>query len=155
MPIPKPLQPSNGLPPNEKTFSISVEGDTTKMLSTGQFTCRCVLNLAQRSEADLVEARLNQGLKDVRPSTQTLHYVLAQLYVRLAKAPNWWVSSFLPDEGVPGKLLMDWNVVSAIFKECMDAEADWRIQVWGPQKPPEGPAEASEASSEEGSTPKV
>lgn len=142
MPTPK-IQ--SDLPPNEKTFSIDVEGDTTKQRSVGQFTCRCVLNLAQRAEADLIEARLNQGLKDVRSTTQTLHFVLAQLYVRVVKAPNWWRNSYLPDEGVPGKLLMDLNVVSRVFEECMTAESEWRLAVWGPDKPEnEPPIEPSE-----------
>lgn len=147
MPTSKPLQSSSDLPPNEYTFTISLEGDTTKQISKGQFTCRCVLNLAQRAEADLIEARLNQGLKEIRPATQTLHFVLSQLYVRLAKAPAWWINSFLPDEGVPGKLLLDWNVVSAIFSECMKAEAEWRVAVWGPDEPPKPPIEESDEES--------
>lgn len=141
----KPLHSSSDLPPNEASFTISLEGDTTKQISKGHFTCHCVLNLAQRAEADLIEARLNQGLKEIRPATQTLHFVLAQLYVRLKKAPGWWISSFLPDEGVPGKLLLDWNVVSHIFSECMKAEADWRVAVWGPDEAAKPPIEESES----------
>jgi len=147
MPTPK-TQTSDKLPPNEHTFTINVVGEVTKQTSHGSFTCRRVLNLGQRAEADLVEARMNQGLKEIRPATQTLHYVLSQLYVRITKAPAWWINSFLPEEGVPGKTLMDLNVISAIFAECMQAEADFRLEVWGPDEPPKPAIEESEEPSE-------
>lgn len=153
MPTPKVIQSTSSLPPNEKTFTIDLVGDTTKAVSKGQFTCRCVLNLAQRAEADLVEARLNQGFKGIRDATQTYHYVLSQLYERITKAPEWWIKSALPGEDVPGKLLMDWNIVSKIFEECMTAEGDWRVAVWGNEEPPKPPIEPSESEGE--TAPKV
>lgn len=134
------------LPPNEKTFTVEVpKGETSGQRYVGKFTCRCVLNIGQRTAADVAEARLNEGLKDVRENTRVMHMVLAQLEARVTHAPKWWIAS----EG--GRLLMDENVVLEIYRQCLAAETEWRTQVWGePEKTPPKVEETEEKETDAG-----
>jgi hypothetical protein len=116
------------LPDNEKTFEISIEkGDNTGLTWKGKFRCRCVLNLRQKAEADVFEARLNSGL-NLPETTKWFHFAIAQLTARLDAAPEWWI------EANNGQDLLDLNVILEVFKQCMAAEKEWREQVWGPVK---------------------
>lgn len=130
MPKVSAVTPLSDLPPNEKSFTIDVaEGDTTKRRSFGEFECVCVLNLGQRSAADVAEARMNAGLgAGLHEDTRVQHMVLAQLGARLTAAPEWWIAT----NG--GTLLMDWNVAVEIYRQCIEAEKEWRLKVWGPPK---------------------
>ena len=116
------------LPPNEKTFSISIVGDTSKQNFVGDFTTVCMPNLRQKSEASIMEAQLNRDLATLDQNTILYHRMIAKLSQRLTEAPDWWISS---DNG---RNLLDANVIFEVFKECVDAEREWREKVWGKEE---------------------
>lgn len=116
------------LPPNEKTFTINVVGDTSKQNWTGEFTAVCMPNLRQKSEASIMEAQLNRDLMTLDQDTILYHRMVASLSQRLIAAPEWWLSS---DNG---RNLLDANVIFEVFKECVAAEKEWKEKVWGKEE---------------------
>jgi hypothetical protein len=125
-----PIQELEDLPKNEKEFTVDVEkGDTTSERFKGKFKCVCVQTLKQKAEADLMRARLNGALPtSLNDDTKMFHLCLSELHNRLLSAPKWF------NEASFGADLKDLNVMVAIFNECIEAEREWRIAVWGPPK---------------------
>lgn len=118
------------LPANKKEFTIDVpEGDVTKQRFKGKFECSCVQTLGQKAESDLLQKKLNAGLEGaLTEETKVFHLVVAQLSTRLTAAPQWWIDS----DG--GRNLLDTNVLYELYKQCVTAETDWRVKVWGEPK---------------------
>jgi len=134
--------PTIDLPENEKTFRISVIGETSKKNYEGTFVTVCVPTLRQTSQAGVIQTRLNDDLANIDQSLKMYHAMIAQCQVRLTKAPDWWIAS---DNG---QNLLDLNVLYSIFEECMKAEKEWRDEVWGAEKE-EKKVESTTESSEE------
>lgn len=120
------IQSMTSLPDNSKSFDLDVaEGDVTKQRFKGKFHCKCVLNLGERSAADVLNKKMNESLDTLNDETYMTHMMIAQLDVRLTKAPEWWVATS------GGRELLDLNVVLEVYKQAMEAEREWRIEVWG------------------------
>lgn len=118
-----------GLPPNEKTFTITATGDTSKQPYTGEFRTVCMPSLRQKADAAVMEAQLNRDLVTLDNDTVLYHRMISQLAHRLKAAPQWWI------EANNGQDLLDANVVFEVFKNCAEAEREWREKVWGEKKP--------------------
>lgn len=131
------------LPINEKSFSISLKGDTTGQMWVGKFATVCVPNLRQQADASVMEAQLNRDLTTLDGNTKLYHKVIAQLASRLVAAPEWWQSSD------SGQNLLDINVVLEVWKNCIEAEKEWRNKVWGePEEPKVKTTDVEEESKE-------
>lgn len=135
------IEEADELPPNEKSFEIEVaRGDTTGTRYVGKFKSVCVQTPKQKSEADLMRARLNgPNPLQLTEETRLYHVVISELHHRLKAAPKWF------READNGMTVMDMNVLVAIFNECIKAETEWREKVWGPAVK----ADQIEASDEE------
>jgi hypothetical protein len=131
------------LPSNEKAFSITLVGDTTKQNWTGEFTTVCMPNLRQKSEASIMEAQLNRDLATLDQDTILYHRMIAQLSQRLTEAPDWWLAA---DNG---RNLLDANVIFEVFKACVKAEKEWREKVWGKDEKEEKKIKKSKEDVEE------
>lgn len=118
-------KPLSSLPVNEKSFEISVMGDTTNQLYTGQFVSCCVPTLGMKADAAVMEARLNSDLKTLDDGTVMFNRILAQLAYRIKAAPDWFLAS------ANGRELLDLNVLFEIWSKCVEAEKEWREKVWG------------------------
>jgi hypothetical protein len=114
------------LPDNEKTFEIEIEeGEVTRQRYQGKFTCKCILNVGERAAADVLQKRLNDNLTTLEEETYMYHMILAQLEVRLTAGPDWFAAA------QNGRALKDMNVLYELYTKCMEAERDWRLEVWG------------------------
>lgn len=139
------MQSLTQLPDNSKNFEINVEeGDTTRQRWAGKFECKCVLNLRERAAADILQRKMTEGLGEGL-SQETLVYALmiAQLEVRLTSAPDWWLAS------ERGRDLQDLNVIYEIYTKCMEAEKEWREEVWGDEEKEKFPIKSSEENEED------
>lgn len=123
------MEPTMSLPENKKSFEISVKGDTSGQMWTGKFETVCVPNLRQRSQAAVMEKQLNGDLKTLDEDTILYHRMISQLGVRIAAAPDWWIASS------GGQDLIDVNIVWDVWKNCVQAENEWREKVWGKPEP--------------------
>ena len=132
------------LPDNEKSFDIEIEeGDTTRQHWVGKFTTKCVLNLRERSAADLLQKRMNDGMQTLEEETLIYHLIIAQLEARLTEAPEWWIAT------ENGRELKDLNVLYEIYAKCMEAERDWREKVWGEKEEKEELTSTTEEDEQE------
>jgi hypothetical protein len=136
------METTMNLPENEKEFEISVTGDTSKQLFTGKFRTVCVPNLRQRAQASVMAKQLNGDIKTLDEDTMLYHRLISQLSARLLAAPQWWVVA----NG--GQDLLDINVVFEVWKRCLEAETEWRTQVWGKPEEPKTTITDSDAGKE-------
>lgn len=112
------------LPSNEYTFSVKLKGEKTKTSYEGAFTVKCLLTIAEMSDLGLKIDEYSRGSTTLIQGVALLIRALAELEVRIIKAPSWWKDS----NG--GRDLMDTNVVYEVFNKALDAEKifDGRIK---------------------------
>ena len=144
------MQSMTQLPDNDKIFDIDIEeGEVTRQNYKGKFQCKCVLNLREKSEADVLQKGFSQGLTNLTEDTLVYHLIVAQLSARLTKAPDWWIAAG------NGSDLEDLNVLYEVYQECLKAEREWKDQVWGaaekkPEPVTEKKLESTSVEKEEG-----
>jgi hypothetical protein len=126
------MNSTTSFPPNEKKFSIDVEGDITRKRYLGEFVCVCMPTLKQKSDIAILQARLNGDLASLDDSTKAYHNMIAQCSIRLISAPDWWMAS---DNG---RNLMDLSIVVEIFSQCLKAQEEWLAKVWSKEEPKDG-----------------
>ena len=130
------MQSMTQLPDNEKTFDINIEeGEVTRQNYKGKFRCKCVLNIGERAEADVIQKRLSGGLTNLTENTLMYHLIISQLRTRLLAAPEWWIAAG------NGTELEDMNVLYEVYEQCLKAEKEWRTQVWSDANDPLEPKE--------------
>lgn len=123
------MQPTMNLPDNRKTFEISIKGNVSGQMWAGKFECVCAPNLRQRSQASVFEKQLGGDLKTLDEDMTLYHRLVSQLSVRILAAPDWWIASN------NGQELLDINVLFEIWRQCAQAEGEWKTKVWGePEK---------------------
>lgn len=105
---------------NSANFTISVLGDKTNTTWAGEFSCKPLLShrdeLVRDSRKRELLGAVNPQFADPRALNQA--DVFAELFVRLTKAPSFWV------ESGNGLDLLDDNVVAAIYREVMRLEKE-------------------------------
>lgn len=100
-------------------FSVSLQGDETGKLYEGEFEARTVLSRRQVAAADAIRRRiLGEFPESASPVVATDAFVAGQLFVRVTKAPEWFMSA-----GEGGIDLADRNILEDIFIKITDAEA--------------------------------
>lgn len=138
------MEVTMNLPENSKRFKISVRGETSNKQWDGEFEAVCMPTLRQKADASVMEARLNGDLESIDGATRLYHQMVSQLSFRLIAAPDWWLNS----NG--GQDLQDLNVVFEVYKQCAEAEREWREKVWG--KPEEADIKDTTAEADSEST---
>jgi len=115
------------LPSMECTFTISVKGTETTRQFDGSFTYRRP-NIKTRSDIEKTIAMLHGGVKTLDEDTKFIHEMLAALKHTLINCPEWW------KEADYGFELYDLNVISEVYKACLEFENRWKKEVYLDQK---------------------
>jgi hypothetical protein len=100
---------------NTEKFTISLDGDKTGLKWHGEFESKILLSHRDELVRDARRRELlgtNAQFATDRALNQA--EVLAELAVRLVKAPQFWT------ESNGGLDLIDDNIVGAVYKKCMD-----------------------------------
>ncbi len=108
------------LPKNEKTFEVDVLGTDTGVQYQGQFTVKCILNMADRHSMEMEKTRLMADYANPSGGLAGIAITLATLRTKVIKGPPWWENS---DGGIN---IMDENVIIAVYDQCSQAESEWR-----------------------------
>lgn len=107
------------LPLNEFSFHFKLQGDKTKEWYEGDFTCACILTNSEMLDVAIKWDRYNAGSKSLPDKFGDFNRIMAELEVRIKKAPTWW------KESNSGWTLLDPNIVYSVFVEVMKAPDDW------------------------------
>lgn len=125
------------LPSNEYTFTLKVKGDKTKSSYEGPFTVKCLLSNGELIDVGLRIDAYNRGSTTVPQGIALLNRALAELEVRIIKAPSWWKDSN------SGRDLLDTNVIYEVFEKSLDAEKVYDERIAEQVKKDEAVAEES------------
>lgn len=136
------METTMNLPKNMKTFRIDVRGETTGKQWVGEFVTVCMPTLRQKANAAVMESQLNTDLQNLDSATMMYHQMISQLAYRLESAPDWWIDSN------NGQDLHDFNVVYEVFKNCAEAEREWREKIWGKDEEKDTIKRTDDSSSE-------
>jgi len=113
----------NALPKNERTFSIKVEGDTSGETFEGQFTTKCVLNMAEKHSKELEKTRLMADYANPSSTLSGIAEILSAVRAKLTKWPDWWANLNY------GSNILDENVIIKIYDETLALEREWRAEI--------------------------
>lgn len=109
---------------DQKAFTISVEGSTTKEKWTGKFKAKNSLSLRDQLTRDKVRRDLLGTLGgDPDDNASTIAFMVSELTVRIIESPTWW------KEMGNGLDLKDENVMVEVFKQVMQLEKDLRDEM--------------------------
>jgi hypothetical protein len=111
------------LPKNEKVFLFEHTGSTSQFLYTGQFTVKCVLNIADKRILEIEKTKLQSDFVNPTDDLRVLADILANLKVRVIDAPEWWKQSN------NGATLLDQDALIALFYKVIDQEVAWREEL--------------------------
>ena len=125
------------LPNNESSFHVKVSGNRTKQSYEGDFIVKTYLTNAELIDVGLRFDTYNRGSQTVGTGISLLNRAMAELEVRVLKAPSWWKDS---DHG---RNLFDTNVVLELFNKVMDAESAYGDKMEEAGKAADKAAEAS------------
>lgn len=111
------------LPKNEKSFMFSKEGEVTMFKYEGQFTVKCVLTAGDKRILEIEQSRLMVDLKNPTSNLIAISRVVANLRIRVLKAPDWF-------EQMIGDLeTLDDNILFEVWGECLKATKDWQDEL--------------------------
>ena len=113
----------NALPKNDRSFSISVVGDTTGEKFEGQFSTKCILNMTEKHSKELEKTRLMADYANPSASLAGIAEILSTIRVKLTKWPDWWSNLDY------GSKILDENIIVAIYDEVQALERAWRAEV--------------------------
>lgn len=133
------------LPKNEKTFAIDILGEDTGLKYQGEFTVRCVLNMAGKHQLELEKTRLMADYANPSRGLAGIAISLATIRARIVKAPDWW------EETDFGAEIIDENVILELYDRCVSAENDWRNSVKKKSEEAKEELEKAEEAKEESS----
>lgn len=111
------------LPKNQKTFDIDMVGKTTGHHYKGQFTVKCVLDMAGIHQLELEKTRLRADYANPSQGLVGISVTLATIRAKAISTPDWWVNSDF------GSKIIDQDVILAIFDKCEQAEIDWKKSI--------------------------
>jgi hypothetical protein len=113
----------NALPKNERTFSISADGDTSGERFEGQFVTKCVLSMAEKHSKELEKTRLLADYANPSHALAGIAEILSTLRIKLVKWPDWWANLDY------GSKILDENIVVTIYDEVQTLEQQWKAEI--------------------------
>lgn len=111
------------LPKKESTFDFEYQGITTGREYKGQFTVKCVLNMAMKHQLELEKTRLMADYNNPSDGLAGLAVILSKLRIHIIDAPEWWQQS----RG--GMAIEDEDLLVALYDRILEAEEKWREKV--------------------------
>ena len=117
------------LPKNEKSFLFSKEGEITLHKYDGQFTVKCVLTAADKRLLEIEQSRLTTDLKNPTANLVALSRVVANLRVRVLKAPDWF------NQIIDDLETLDDNILFDVWTECLQASKEWHDELRAKAEP--------------------
>jgi len=111
------------LPQNEKTFEFSHVGLATGKKYDGKFTVKCILNMFDKREIELEKSRLRADIANPTNLLSSLSHILANLRIRIIKAPTWW------EQSLGGFDILDEDAIIALFDKVMAQEDLWHEEL--------------------------
>jgi len=104
-----------------KVISLSIVGDKTGRVYTGEFTVKTVLSQRDEFKADLVRRQVLGPSPDGTPPAAKLQwdaYVIGQVQARSLESPQFWEDS---DGGLD---IADSNVITEVYDAMLKAEEE-------------------------------
>ncbi len=100
-------------------FSISLDGNRTGTKWHGEFTVKTMLSYNDEFRRDSIRRELLAGVNPQFAEPRVLNNAdaFSELAVRITTAPAWWT------ESNGGRDLFDDNLIGAVYKEALAAEA--------------------------------
>ena len=111
------------LPKNESAFDFEHIGELYGKKYEGQFTVKCVLNLADKRALEIEKSRLTADLMNPTGNLSALGSVIANLRVRVITAPDWFSQAIITLD------ILDEEVVFELYRKCLDESEKWRENV--------------------------
>ena len=112
------------LPKNESSFDFQHTGELTGKKYEGQFTVKCILDLADKRMLEIEKSRLTADLLNPTGNLSALGSVIANLRVRVISAPDWFNQSIVTLKGI-----LDEEVIFELYSKCLDKSEEWRTKV--------------------------
>lgn len=111
------------LPKNEKSFMFSKEGEVTGFKYEGQFSVKCVLTAADKRVLEIEQSRLMVDLKNPTSNLIAISRVVANLRIRVLKAPDWF------DQMIGDLETLDDNILFEVWTQCLEASKEWHDEL--------------------------
>ena len=113
------------LPKKESSFDFDHTGELTGKKYEGQFTVKCILNLADKRNLEIEKSRLTADLMNPTGNLSALGSVIANLRVRVIDGPDWFTQAIYSLD------ILDEEVVFELYGKCLDKSEEWINEVKG------------------------
>ena len=111
------------LPKNESSFDFSHTGELYGKKYEGQFTVKCILNIADKRNLEIEKSRLTADLSNPTDNLSALGSVIANLRVRVVSAPDWFNQAIFTLD------ILDEEVIFELYSKCLDKSQEWRESI--------------------------
>lgn len=102
---------------------FSKEGEVTGFKYEGQFSVKCVLTAADKRVLEIEQSRLMVDLKNPTSNLIAISRVVANLRIRVLKAPDWF------DQMIGDLETLDDNILFDVLSECLQASQNWHDEL--------------------------
>lgn len=111
------------LPKNESGFDFEHVGEITGKKYDGQFTVKCMLNLADKRILEIEKSRLTADLQNPTGNLSALGAVIANLRVRIIDGPDWY------NQAIMSLDILDEELIFELYAKCLKKSEEWRQSV--------------------------
>ena len=112
-----------GIPKNESGFDFVHIGEITGKKYDGQFTVKCMLNLADKRMLEIEKSRLTADLQNPTGNLNALGTVIANLRIRIIDAPDWY------NQLINNLDTLDEELIFELYTQCLKKSDEWRESV--------------------------
>lgn len=113
------------LPKNEKSFYFRHEGELTGRVYEGDFTVKCVLNLADKRLLEVEKSSLSLDLTNPSGNLSAISNVVANLRVRCIVYPDWFKQSIATLD------ILDDELFFEIHGKALECSDEWIKELKG------------------------
>ena len=107
------------LPKNEATFHFEHTGETTGRKYEGDFTVKCVLNLADKRALEVQKSNISLDLNNPSANLSAISDVVSNLRVRVIDAPDWFKQVIVSLDVYDDELFFE------IYGKCLEKSEEW------------------------------
>lgn len=110
------------LPERESVFDFEHIAESGKKYD-GQFVVKAVLTIGQKHMLELEKTRLLGNFPNPTDDLLGLAIMLANLRIKIVKAPEWW------NQSAGGYDIEDEDVLIALYNRIREAENEWQTKL--------------------------